>query len=135
MRALSPCSLFLPHLKFMSRQKPAGHTYLHVKPHLTSIPCWDSLYFISLGIYGLSFSGGLQTAREKQTCNLVKILRMWNKSGLVVKEREKFRVLLVSAKSYSVGLYCEDPVQTSSSALAVSFVSNSIILPHVILEK
>ena len=83
----------------MSRQKPVDHTYLHLKPHLNSIPCWDFLHFISLGIYGLSFSGGLQTAREKQTCNLVKILSMWNKSGLVVKEREKFRLLLVSAKS------------------------------------
>lgn len=44
-------------------------------------------------------------------------------------------MLLVSAKSYTVGLNCEDPVQTSSSTLAVTFVSNSIISHHVILEK
>lgn len=60
--------------------------YLHLIPHLNSISHWEKYFLGEFPSYGLS-SGSLQIARKKQTCNLVKILNMWNISGLTIKDK------------------------------------------------
>lgn len=60
----------------------------------------------------------LQVSRESKPVIQLR-LSMWNKSGLALKDRKKFRTLLVSARSCAVGLYVEillkpDPVHLHS---------------------